>query len=107
MDDVAAGDLLAVDLRLEHQHGVGGVRRADLCHVAEVLKHLDDVGEDVHRDRLALVGRVHGWRAEDDIVGKQRLERLQVSGLDSLAQRLHGWISLSWWVRGWYACGTW
>jgi len=67
VDEVASLDLLVADSRVEDESMVGGVLRADLAHIAEVLEDQRGGAEDRCDALAALVGLEHDGASEDDV----------------------------------------
>jgi hypothetical protein len=61
----------------------------ELAVVAEVLEDPRDTAQDRRRDRLARVRLEHDRAGEDDVLGQQRLDGVDVACLDRLAERAH------------------
>ncbi len=89
VQEVAAGQLPVADPRPEDQRVVRAVRVADLPDVPEVVEDVDHRAQHRRGDRLARVRLEDDRAGEDDVLGQQCLDGVQVPGLHRLAERAH------------------
>ena len=69
---------------------VGAVRSADLALIDEVLENRCDGSEDDADDRFTGVRLVRDRTAEHDVIIEKRDGGVEVTGLDGLAELVHG-----------------